>query len=297
MARHATLLSVVGCFFIAGDLTAAPNYEQLVREAYKSPQSYDGEAVDRLVALGPDAVPAIGYALGRGVDFPMVLVVALGRIGSEQGMGALLTFLDSRSPFVESDALTIVSILALKGVNNPGACQPLSVILDDIVVDPHTRLAAARSLSKLCASEHAQDFILNAYDAMIDHQIQRESLYFHEEVLLGLIDVNNTRSQRRLIEVLRHEGSVRIYVPIIEHLATRRGNAVESIFLEVLDKKRMHEYPIRVAAAQGLSEMRMTSALVLESIVVALQQEGERDQWPEFIVGKLDALVPNPVLE
>ncbi len=168
--RHAVLVFLIGIFLLPDQSSAEDPYDILVKEIIETPQSFDGEIISNLVGLGPEAVPAIGATLTQGVIFPATLVRALGLIGSEEGMDPLLRFLGTRTPYFERDSLSITTILALRGVNNHRACQPLAIILDDITVDPSIRLAAARTISNLCSAISAQDFVLDAYQTIRAHR-------------------------------------------------------------------------------------------------------------------------------
>lgn len=57
-----------------------------VRAIVDTPQTYDGEHIDKLINLGPEGIPAIAKALSSGEDFPLRFIYALERI---KGKGAL----------------------------------------------------------------------------------------------------------------------------------------------------------------------------------------------------------------
>jgi len=108
------LLLAIG--FVAGRFAAPDPYDELVERIARTPQTYDGEIIDNLTALGLPAVPAIGRALGRDQPFPMVFVTALERIAEPKGMKPILAFLAKQAPFADQDRsfLTAATILALR---------------------------------------------------------------------------------------------------------------------------------------------------------------------------------------
>ena len=288
--QTALILLVGGPLFATVSLADDP-YGMLVREIIETPQLNDGDTISNLVALGPEAVPAIGEALRHGVAFPATLVHAIGRIGVEDGMDPLLDFLHSRTPYTERDSLSITTILALKGVHNVRACKPLSRILNDMTVDPSIRLASARTNSYLCSDNGAQDFLLDAYQSLSTRRSGEARRYSSDEVLLGLIDVNSDKSETILIGLLHFEGNVRTHVPIITHLSSRGGEEVSNILLEVIGNKDMHEYPIRVAAVLGLVKMKRLPLPALSSFAAELLEEGKRDSWPDSFSVEVELLV------
>src|SRR5690349_5559191 len=149
-------------------MTAPDPFVPLVEEVVRTPQTYDGEHVDKLVALGADAVPAIGEVLLAGEKFPFVFVSALERIGDERGTDPIVTFVLRQTPYsdVDRSTLTAKSVLALRGVSNADVCEPLASILRDETAHPRVRLASASACARLCSGDirgGAQTFILDAY--------------------------------------------------------------------------------------------------------------------------------------
>src|SRR5262245_14146112 len=66
------ILGVCVLLAFAGYLVAAPEIEaSRIQSILETPQTYDGEIRERLVALGSPAVPAIGQALSTGYAFPV----------------------------------------------------------------------------------------------------------------------------------------------------------------------------------------------------------------------------------
>ena len=87
MNRRNTFAAVAAASALIAILAAAwfiarqDRFDKLVNSIISTPQSYDGEHVDKLVALGSEGVPAIGKALTRGEEFPLRFVLALEQIG------------------------------------------------------------------------------------------------------------------------------------------------------------------------------------------------------------------------
>src|SRR5687768_71319 len=163
------LFVILAVLVIVGRIITAPEpFIPLVQETYRTPQPCGGEVVDKLVALGPDAVPAIGSVLLSGENFPITFVHALGRIGDERGTKPILEFISKQVPYSDGDrsALTSESILALRGIPNPAACKPIVSTLRDVTAHPRVRLASASTCARLCSGDiraEAQSFILSAY--------------------------------------------------------------------------------------------------------------------------------------
>lgn len=288
--RHVAILILIGMSVHAGDLLADSTYDILVMEIIESPQSYDGEMRVKLVELGPEAVPAMGKALRLSVRFPIVLVGAIGDIGSDIGVEPLLYYLQTRAPFANHDVLSIATVLSLKRIGSARVCQPLLPILEDGGADASIRLAAARSISHVCAISTAQDFVLNAHRTLMDHKPGESTPYFQNEVLLGLIDVNNDESNAILIKLLDFEGDTQIYVSIIDHLGKNGGEEIAQALLNVVGRENFHEYPIRVAALRALVRINSTSTSILLSSATRLVKQGERDGWRESDIREVELI-------
>jgi HEAT repeat protein len=275
------------CRLTAQDIPAADPYAVLVETIIRTPQTYDGEVIDKLTNLGPEAVPAIGAALGRGPRFPMTLVRSLERIGSPAGMEPILAFLAQLAPYSDADdsKLTEMTILALRGVRNAGACRPLATILADETAHPRARLAAASAITRLCTTDlvrEAQRFILAMYEDRERHfaGVPQGSGFASPELFSALIDADSAESEAILLDILRTEQTPYLIQPVIEYFATKGGADAEQALLAIVDNSLEHEMHVRVAAASALLEIGGPSVRELrkraESLLHAVRQRAEQ---------------------
>jgi hypothetical protein len=187
-------------------VTAADPFVSLVEEIARTPQSYDGEMIDKLAALGPAAVPAIGSVLREGPQFPLVFVRALERIGDGRGTQPVLELISAQAPYSSSDrsALTTASILALRSMRNATACAPLVSILRDESAHARVRLASASASASLCSGDvgaEGRRFIMQTYEDRARYLDPKEGLS-QRDVYLALMDVDNEESRAILLEVV-----------------------------------------------------------------------------------------------
>lgn len=84
MSKLAVVVGVLGIVVLGAYLALKQNQpalDQQIMSILETPQTYDGEHIDKLVELGPSAVPAISDRLESGDEFPLRLIYALERIG------------------------------------------------------------------------------------------------------------------------------------------------------------------------------------------------------------------------
>ncbi len=86
-------------------------------------------------------------------------------------------------------------------------------------------------------------------------------------------------------------------MPVVAHLATRGGEAVAQILLEVIDDKGIHEYPIRMAAVRALLDMNCKSIPSLSTSAAELLEEGESAQWPRQVIEEVKRLNAKAALQ
>jgi hypothetical protein len=196
----ATALALVMVFavlvVVARNVMTPDPFIPLVDEILRTPQTYDGEMVDKLAALGSDGVPAIGLALQSEQPFPMVLVSALERIGDEGGTRPIMEFVERQAPHssVERSTLAAASILALRGIQNAAACEPVVSILRNQAAHPRVRLASASTSARLCAGAlraEAKAFIASAAKDRSRYLADPNQGFTADELQSALIDADS----------------------------------------------------------------------------------------------------------
>ena len=274
-------------------------YDSAVDRILGTPQSYDGEQIDNLVALGPDAVPAMGRSLVRGVEFPYVLVVVLGELGNRRATGPLLEFLNSFAPYSNEDDqwLAMAVIEALGDIGDPRACDALARIYPDDVVVPYVRILAAGSVASICTDAlqaNARDYVMARY-----HEMRADRgafpMYWDDLVYQALIDVNSGEGNAILInDILRVFECGYTAMPVIEHFSQVGGQAAIDGLLAVADNARC-EIHYRIAAAKGLFVLEGEARLELEARAHALLDEAIVGGYPPSFVEDARALVASTV--
>jgi hypothetical protein len=276
-------------------VTARDPFVPLVQEIYRTPQTYGGEVVDKLVALGPDAVPAIGSVLLTGPEFPIVFVRALERIGDQRGTEPIVEFISKRAPYsnVDGSTLTTRSIQALRGIQNTAACKPIVSILRSETAHPRVRLASASTCARLCSGDvkaEAQSFILSAYDDRARYLAKPNEGFAQSELYSALIDVDNDESLAILLNVLEGGAPPYIAQPIIGYLARKEGENVADSLERVLGDSYNYELTVRLAAARAILDTGKPPSQSLRSRIDELANEASPDVYGQAIVDEAQQL-------
>ena len=231
-----------------------------IQNILEIPQTYDGETRERLVALGPDAVPAIGQALSTGFAFPLVLVDALKEIGDPRGAAPTLAFLKGRPSYGDADEsfLTARVIEALGSMQNPAACAPLAQIFREDSAHPRVRLAAAAAASRLCKEDisgSAADLILQFYRNR-PREMRPNPEFTDVELYSALAEVRNEAATAIIVGVMDSSTASYILDPIISATA-RRGDVELKDALKRVVRNSNPEVPLetRMKAARALLDL------------------------------------------
>jgi HEAT repeat protein len=258
------ILAIAAIALVAARLVSSSHYDRLVEEILRTPQTYSGETQDKLTALGPEGARAIGAALRGDQKFPIVLVQALERIGSPNGLRPILDFLARQPPLSVADNSFLVeqTILALKGVGNPRACAPMAAIFADDSAHVRVRVASARVLAGLCKGEiksRAQTFIVATYEDRLRAARTEPgpprggTALVWQEVYPGLADADTPDSAAILMDVLRDEDPADYLLePTIAYFATKSGAEVEQALMAIIDRGEVRSIGNRLAAAEAL---------------------------------------------
>ena len=145
-----SLLAVSGLWLINRDAGNDP-----VAPIVNTPQTYDGEHIDKLTALGVDGIPHIGKALLGDPEFPVVFVYAFGNIGDPSATKYLLEFIKRREPWSNSDESTLdgTAIEGLIGVGGTDAIPDMISIYTADSTHPRVRLAASSVVAALAEGD------------------------------------------------------------------------------------------------------------------------------------------------
>lgn len=251
MNRRNTFAAVAAASALIAILAAAwfiarqDRFDKLVNSIISTPQSYDGEHVDKLVALGSEGVPAIGKALTRGEEFPLRFVLALEQIGDARGARSIMAFVGGQAPYSDVDRsfVTARTILSLSMLRDTDVCEPLASILEASTAHPRVRLSAASTCAKICAAEvqsGAREFILTAYEERTRYLANPNEGFTQSELYAALIDVDSDESLTILLGVLDYEMPEQIVLPIMAYLSGKRGDTVINGLFGVLDSRDAH---------------------------------------------------------
>jgi hypothetical protein len=269
-------------------VTAPDPFVPLVEEVVRTPQTYDGEHIDKLVGLGADAAPAIGTVLLDGPQFPFVLVSALERIGDERGADPIVTFVSRQAPYsdVDRSTLTAKSILALRGIRNADACEPIVAILLNEAAHPRVRLASASTCARLCSGDvraEAQSFILSAYRDRSRYLADPNQGLLPHELYSALIDVDNDESLAILLDLLEYGGPLRTMQPVIVYLAGKDEEQVAETLQRALDDASRQELPVRLALAGAMLDSGRFPPAFLRDRIDSLANEATPDTYGQEI--------------
>ncbi|MEM9387673.1 MAG: hypothetical protein AAGA68_21645 [Pseudomonadota bacterium] len=259
---------------------ADPAYPR-VTEIIDQPQMYDGEHIDRLVALGPAGVPQIGLGLTAGEEFPLRFVFALGELGTGEAASPLLQYLSSRASFDSNDD-SYVTALTLRAVGHIGAeeaLSPLGNLLVEPQVHPRVRLAAAAAYLRSAAGgrdERAEKVLLDLYANRTEYLADSNS-GFSDAELYGALSAS---ASGEIKEILLSALGAGVYGKVAEtivdyfgqHRDPRSGKA-----LVALASKTDRRPDIRVKAVLTAAALPENDAVVDFATAQALLNCASRD--------------------
>ena len=274
------------------DSSTAPEIEaSQMQSILETPQTYDGETRERLVALGPAAVPAIGQTLATGYAFPAVLVDALKELGDPRGAAPTLAFLKGRPPYSDADEsfLTARVAEALGSMRNREACAPLAEIVSEGPAHPRVRLAAASAAARLCEEEisgPAADLLLEFYRNK-PREMKPNPEYTDAELYTALAEVKNDEATDIIVGVMENSTEGYILEPIIAATA-RRGDAKLKDALKHVVRKSDPEVPLgtRLKAARALLDLNERPDDSLRDKVSELAAVAEADGYPPQVLAE-----------
>lgn len=286
VAGAALLVLVVTFFFRSAD-----HYEAAVQQIIETPQTYSGEHVERLIALGSDGVPAIGDALSRDQPFPLAFVLALEGIGNERGAAPVLDFVKSLAPFsdVDRSTLTALSIEALGKMEDVGTVDTLLNIATDGANHPRVRLASAASVCRLvgCGEgerSSAEAVILNYDRDRAKYFVDANKGFSEVELFEALIAADTNESMEIVLATAQKGLSTYVVRSTISYLKDKPGESAANALLFVVTDKDRYELPVRLSAAAALARRAASRPTLTKEIAKELMEEAVTDDWPEEIV-------------
>ena len=292
----AALLISLTLPLIVGRIAAEPDpFLARIEEISQTPQTHGTEHLDELVALGAEAVPAIGAVLLSGPTFPITFVEALERIGDERGAAPIVEFISKQAPYSDGDrsTLTARSIQALRGVKNPAVCDPVVSILRDETAHPRVRLAAASTCANLCSGHiraEAQRFVLDAYDNRSRYTADANRGFSEQELFPALIDVDNEESLAILLGVLEAGAPGYIALPVVDYLAGKQDARAASGLERAVHDSYNYEPYVRLAMARALLDGAGSRAQSLRLAIDELFDEATRGGYAKEIIDEAQRL-------
>ncbi len=283
--KFALTVVIVGVVAAAVYVYGGDEFDREVKQIIRTPQSYDGENVDKLARLGPEAVPAIGDALNRGEPFPLQFIYALERIGDVRGANAVLDFIGGRSPLSDTDESPVTSraIEAAGRIGDANTASDLLKLMHDTENHPRVRLASAAAVCRLVRSEMRRDaaqLILQFYRDRSHYFADPNAGFTITELFDAIIAADTSESLEIVIETAKSGPSYYTVDPIIEYLATKDGNTVELALMSIAADKDRYELPARVKAATKVLEVNASLRPKLHELLQSFLDEAKSGGWP-----------------
>lgn len=290
-------IAIIAAFLIvASQNDTETNYAVEVDQVLESVQSYGGEHVDQLVALGPDAVPAIGHALLHSDARPLQMVSALSRIGDPRATEPLLKFLKSYAPYRGDDGITLpqFAIDALREVNGVLAVPTLREILADVEAHPRIRLAAASALSTLATGSTQRDaqlYILQQYEDRSALIRNTENSIASVDLAEALVYADTEESLRVLIDLTQYQLAPGFTRTLFEYLSTKDRQDVVDALVRVVDSQDTYEVDVRIMAMRSL--LALSHGMTREAVEDRAEQlltEAVEQEWHQTVIDEAKLL-------
>jgi hypothetical protein len=287
VACSAAVLLVSGVIGVAYFSADKEPYLATIEQILETPQTYGTEAFDRLVALGPEAVPAIGQTLSRGVEFPMELVNALGEIGDVRGAEPILAFIEDLAPYGSADEshLTALAIGTLSSIPSSNSCAPLVQIMRSGESHPRVQLASAGTVARVCEGvdvREAVDLLLRFYDERFEYFSDRVDGFVEPELYVALAKADDPRISEILLPVMDSSYSVEVITPIIEFAKRQPGEDFAYALSNLLDDRQVLHLRVRLDIARHLLARPNEPSELLTARIEELQAEAEAS-WPALV--------------
>lgn len=259
-----------------------------VQRIIQSPQSYDGEIFDKLVALGPDAVPAIAESLSRGVQFPLVLVRTLAEFGDVRGADAILEVIRERAPYNDPDTAvgTALFIVELEAIPSESVCGPIGDLVTDETAHPGIRLSSASVVARVCGGQMAADagnLIVTLYNDRRDYIRGPRAAFTMSQLYSALTGIDNEEAVNIVLGALATEYEPYILAPMLEFVQQQEGERFSSALFQFVNNQD-NPLDLRFAAARSLLDRNAQPENDLRELIDALVLEARSGMWgPELL--------------
>jgi len=258
-----SLAALIGASLVLAILYLNLNHQDITRrvdEIYSMQQSYDGEIIDNLIALGPNAIPEMAKRLGEDIEFPIVFVIAMASIGDNAATAPILGFLEKLDHGLDSEqiALSRLTIRELEKLDDPRKVDPLLRIMTDTSTHPVVRLSAATTIastSNQIAVKQAQKTIMDFYNARFEYLGRGNDGFALDDLLEALTAANTEESIEILVDYLYSDIPRRMSIPIIKYFANVDNDVVVKALSEIAFNDHIGSRMVRLEALSSLVDL------------------------------------------
>ncbi|HUX65663.1 MAG TPA: hypothetical protein VMV42_00815 [archaeon] len=267
-------LSSVSCLLaVAAD--QQKSISERVAEELARGQLYDGEMFDRLVALGPEALPELCKQLDS-YAFPVEIMNVLAEWQDPSVTPALLDFIatqESRRTTGMDAAYVIDAARVLREIGDPRAERVLDSIAANQANSIQLRFEANAALARLgspTVKARASEEIMQMYrtkEGVADMAWPNPDVVLSEVFYQGLCDVQSKEAEQAVAEFLTAPGEGYQKQPVVKILGRREETRNRPKILEVLLHVAEHE--------QEYAEVDRTAKLTkLEALTALYRLKG-----------------------
>ena len=294
-----SILTITGATIWVAELPPAKEIQNAakVNSVLRAPQTYDGEHIERLAALGAEAVPAIGNELTAGYAYPVDLLYALREIENPSAAAPIVHFVLARKPHSDNDVsfITAEAIRVLAKLPSRSSCAPLLEVLRDESAHPRIRLATSAALINACdgaVEAEAEDQIQRFYGDRDRYLQQVNDGFGLTELLSTLLLASDSDAVAEVsVNVLTDfplHGMVSAVIQSIKPETPGYGEALDAVLSG-------QSVPLenRLAAAEALVAHYGPSIDGLQEKIVALKRDAEEDGYPMEILERARMLELN----
>ncbi len=303
MIGAATIIVAALVAFLLTSPTApkdtANNYSRQLEEIWSAGQTYDGEVEDKMVELGPDAIPAIAQAALDAERFHIHYIRALARIGDQKAIDPLLRLLEHQRPAeFGTDKVMVLSVVhALKQLNAMEAVDSLFEIAEGDNVHPQVRLVSAGYVAALGSGNQqriAASMILEMSRERENFYRRRSNGFYEIDMVHALIDVDTDESRDVLLDIFSQSDWIRPYValPIVNYFGEVSTPRTQQALIDAIEDAERFEYPIRVQALETLGkDETLSKTPQFDNYLAEIAAEAERDRWTGEYAERLKSLL------
>ena len=241
-------LSSVPCFLaVAAD--QQKSMSERVEEELARGQLYEGELFDRLMALGPEAVPELCKQLNS-YAFPVEIMNVLAEWQDPRATPTLLDYIaaqESRRTTGMDAAYVIDAARVLREIGDPQAERVLDSIAANQANSIQLRFEANAALARLgspTVKARASEVIMQMYrtkEGVADMAWPDPDVVLSEVFYQGLCDVQTNEAEQAVAEFLTAPGEGYQKQPVVKILGRREATRDRSEIIEALLHLAEHE--------------------------------------------------------